>query len=58
MPLNRCPIFSPDCDGISNNHNVHLHNVALSNAAGEATFNHVVTNPAYSGLGETEIRPA
>jgi FkbM family methyltransferase len=30
--------------------NVRLHEVALSEAPGEATFQHVVTNPGYSGL--------
>ncbi len=27
-----------------------IYNVALSNTAGQSTFNHVVSNPAYSGL--------
>jgi FkbM family methyltransferase len=31
-------------------HNVQLYNLALSNSAGVTTFNHVLTNPAYSGL--------
>jgi FkbM family methyltransferase len=30
--------------------NVDLHGTALSDAAGESTFQHVVTNPAYSGI--------
>jgi FkbM family methyltransferase len=30
--------------------NVKLHRLALSEAAGETTFQHVVTNPAYSGI--------
>lgn len=30
--------------------NVHVHGVALSNEKGEASFNHVVSNPSYSGL--------
>lgn len=30
--------------------NVHLHEVALSDTEGEATFHHVVTNPGLSGL--------
>jgi FkbM family methyltransferase len=30
--------------------NVELHELALSEAPGEATFQHVVTNPGYSGL--------
>lgn len=32
------------------NPQVHLHETALSDAPGEATFQHVVTNPGYSGL--------
>ena len=30
--------------------NVELHNTALSEAPGESTFQHVVTNPGYSGI--------
>jgi FkbM family methyltransferase len=30
--------------------NVELHDTALSDAPGESTFQHVVTNPAYSGI--------
>ncbi len=30
--------------------NCHIHGVALSNEQGESTFNHVVSNPSYSGL--------
>ena len=33
-----------------NKRNIHIHNVALSDKAGEATFNYVKSNPAYSGL--------
>lgn len=32
------------------NTNCHIHGVALSNEMGEASFNHVVSNPSYSGL--------
>lgn len=32
------------------NRSVHVHEVALSDREGEATFTHVVTNPGYSGL--------
>jgi FkbM family methyltransferase len=32
------------------NHRVKLHNLALSNEAGTTSFNHVITNPGYSGF--------
>jgi FkbM family methyltransferase len=34
----------------STNHHVSLHNLALSDNSGSVTFQHVVTNPGYSGL--------
>ncbi|NQU38700.1 MAG: FkbM family methyltransferase [Lentisphaerae bacterium] len=33
-----------------NNPRVHIYNLALSDTAGTSTFNHVISNPGYSGL--------
>ncbi len=30
--------------------NIHIYNLALSDSAGESSFNYVISNPAYSGL--------
>jgi len=45
------PILSEGLkQSFGNMSNVRIHEIALSDTAGESTFQHVVTNPGYSGL--------